>query len=100
MNNLKSLSKLVKGKEIIVINTKKNKIAFHLAHVLRDCAKRTYCIDKTYKIKESSLGIRSIEKGKVYLIKGDWRLEKYILLDRIKKILNGKPKLFFEVSES
>lgn len=97
MNNLKELKKLLKGQQIIVVNTKQNKEAYHLAHVLRDFADITYCIDKTYKIKESPAGIRKIEQGKVFLLKGDWSCDKAIILNSIRVLLDGKPTMVFNV---
>lgn len=87
----------LRNKDIIVVNTKKNRSSYYLAHVLRDFAKTTFCIDNSYKIKENSLNIRRIEQGKVYLIKGDWQLDKAIILHKIKT-LGGKPKLVFDIN--
>lgn len=97
-SNLENLKKLLKNKEIIVINTKQDKVAFELAHVLRDFSKVTYCVDKKYKIKENSEGYRKIEEGKVFLIKGDYDFDEEQIAFIIKKKLKGKPKYIFNIT--
>lgn len=88
--NYLKLKKLLKNKEIIVTNTKTNLFAFELAHVLRDFAKVTYCMDPKYKIKESKDRIRKIENGKVYLIGEEFSYNGAYA--KINKKLKGDPR--------
>lgn len=95
MNPNKALYKMLKGKDIIVVGTEDQKgIAFALAHVLRNIARRTYCVDFAYKIKESKDGIRKIENGKVWLVKLYNDDDHVSVMKRIKAT-GGKIKYIF-----
>ena len=91
---LNQLENLLKNADIIVLNTKSDRAMYLLAHVLRNYARTTFCIDKEYNILENSSGVRKIENGKTYLLKGDFEKEKELLLGKIKS-LGGKPVYIF-----
>jgi|LSQX01.1.fsa_nt_gb hypothetical protein len=88
------LEEVLKDKEIVVSDTKKNKAAFILAHVLRDYARITYCVDDAYEISENQKGVRRIEGGRVYLIKGDLEKDRQGVYKIIRE-LGGNPEYEF-----
>jgi hypothetical protein len=88
------LEKII-DKEILITNTKNETgLAYYLAHVIRNYAKRVYCLDNNYKMSFDFEGYRIIEDGKVVLIKGNLNDEK---TDLIIKKLNGKIDFYIEI---
>jgi len=87
---LENLAKNLLNKEILITNTFEiNSVGFNLAHILRESAKVTYCVDERYKMTKEPEGFRIIENGKVVLIQGSLESQRDYIYKIIRK-LNGR----------
>jgi len=74
------LEKLLKEKTVVINNTEDEQgLPFALAHVVRDYAKLTVCVDKKYKMKKETNNFRVIEYGKVILAQSVENIPKYLI---------------------
>lgn len=87
MNDIENLEGKVRDKNVLITDTYVNgSFGFYLAHVLRNSARRTYCVDSRYKMTGELLGYRIIEEGKVVLVKGDIVDDREKTMERIKSV--------------
>lgn len=87
MNDYENLAQLVQDKQVVVTNTyEEGSFAFYLAHIVRNHAGITYCVDPRYKMRDEPDGVRRIEDGKVFLIRGDYFADKDAVTEKIKSL--------------
>ncbi len=94
---LENLEKILKDKEVLITNTYVvGSVGYELAHLIRNYARVTYCVDDRYLMKNEPQGFRIIESGKVVLIKGNLENKKAGVYDIIRS-LRGKVDYKIEI---